>query len=191
MNPVNPNLLLRLALLFYAPMLTGVFLLRPPGVLWVEDKMMLAAWLALSLGMGLAVVTLSRWSANHTQWGSRLRREFRQMLGPLDAKQILWLSLLSSMGEEILFRGVLQPRLGLWWTVLLFGLLHFPYRRQMVPWTLFATLLGVVLAWLTEYSGSLWPAILLHFYINHQNLRDIAESALEKAGTNPDGHEPD
>jgi len=180
MNPIPPNTLLRIALLFYMPMLTGVFLLRPPGVLEMGDWRQLSIWLAVALGTGMAVVGFSRWSARNTTWGRAMRGEFRTILGPLDVRHTMWLAVLSALGEEILFRGVLQPRLGLWWVALIFGLMHFPYRRQMLPWTVFAGVLGVVLGWLTELSGSLWPAILLHFYINHYNLRDIAESSPER-----------
>ena len=180
MNAIPPNTLLRMALLFYMPMLTGVFILKPPGVLQVEDRMALSAWLAVALVIGMAVVGFSRWVGRHTRWGSRLRREFRSLLGPLDARHILWLAVISSVGEEILFRGVLQPRIGLWWSAALFGIMHFPYKTRMLPWTLFAGVLGVVLAWLTELSGSLWPAILLHFFINHYNLRDIMAEDLGK-----------
>jgi membrane protease YdiL (CAAX protease family) len=89
--------------------------------------------------------------------------------------EILLLSLLSAFGEEILFRGVLHPRLGLGLTALLFGAFHFPYRRQLLPWSLFALAIGVGLGLLTDAFTSLWPAILLHFLINYFNLHDIAE----------------
>jgi membrane protease YdiL (CAAX protease family) len=37
----------------------------------------------------------------------------------------LWLGLCAGAGEELLFRGALQPLLGIWWTGLLFALAHF------------------------------------------------------------------
>jgi membrane protease YdiL (CAAX protease family) len=36
----------------------------------------------------------------------------------------LWFGLCAGIGEEFLFRGALQPRLGMWWTGLLFALAH-------------------------------------------------------------------
>jgi hypothetical protein len=101
------------------------------------------------------------------------------VLGGLDSRQILLLALLSAAGEEVIFRGVLQPRLGLWVATLLFGLLHVPVRRSLVPWTLFALAIGLVLGLLTEWSGSLWPAILLHFLVNYFNLHDLARPRPE------------
>ncbi|MFD0931624.1 CPBP family intramembrane glutamic endopeptidase [Psychroflexus salinarum] len=37
---------------------------------------------------------------------------------------ILFYSFCAGVGEEILFRGALQPLLGLWWTAILFVILH-------------------------------------------------------------------
>jgi len=99
----------------------------------------------------------------------------RRVLGRLDSRQILTVSLLSGFGEELLFRGVIQAWLGLWPTSLLFGLFHFPVRRRLIPWSLFAAALGVVLGALTEWTRTIWPAILLHFAVNYFNIHDLVE----------------
>lgn len=71
--------------------------------------------------------------------------------------------------EELVFRGVIlgwaRERWGPWLAALssaaLFSLYHF------TPWILVPTfVLGVVLAWLVSYRGSLWPAIALHAAYN-------------------------
>lgn len=36
----------------------------------------------------------------------------------------LWISLCAGIGEETLFRGALQPIIGIWWASLLFAVLH-------------------------------------------------------------------
>jgi membrane protease YdiL (CAAX protease family) len=43
----------------------------------------------------------------------------------LDALNPLWISLSAGIGEELLFRGALQPIVGLWWTSSIFTLAHF------------------------------------------------------------------
>ncbi|HKJ00046.1 MAG TPA: CPBP family intramembrane glutamic endopeptidase [bacterium] len=164
-----------IALVVYVPMLACVALVRPPGTLHIGDVLALAWGLGAAAVIGAGVVLGSRWSSRHTAWGGRLHNEFHAILGGLDSPRILLLSLLSAGGEEVLFRGVLQPRLGLWVAAVLFAALHFPMRRALVPWTGFAFVLGVVLGVLTQASGSLWPAILLHFLVNYFNLHDLAE----------------
>ena len=175
--------MVRIALVVYLPMLASAAFLQPPGLLRVSDPVLLAAGLATAALGGLTTVAASRWVSRGTDWGRRLHAEFHTLLGGLDSPQILLLSLLSAGGEEVLFRGVLQPRLGLWLATLLFAGLHFPLRRALVPWTGFAFGLGLALGALTLWSASLWPAILLHFLVNYFNLHDLAAPLAPPPGT--------
>ena len=152
--------------------------MRPPGDLRVDDWSRLALGLGGAAVAGAVVIYLSRLVSRHIGWGRELYRELHEILGGLAPGQIWTLALLSAFGEEILFRGVIHPRMGLWATAAIFGLFHFPIRRRLVPWTLFAGVLGVVLGGLTDASGSLWPAILLHFTVNHFNMHDLADHPL-------------
>jgi membrane protease YdiL (CAAX protease family) len=174
MNAPSPRQVVRLSLVFYLPMIACAFFVRAPGTLRVEAPLALLPGLAAALLAGGAVVGLSRLAARHTGWGRAMAQAFQELLGDLGSAEILALSLLSALGEEILFRGVLQPRVGLLLASVLFAALHFPYRRALLPWTGFALVLGLVLGAGTAAFGSLWPAILLHFVINYFNLHDLA-----------------
>jgi len=72
------------------------------------------------------------------------------------------IALLAALGEEILFRGALQPLIGLIPATAIFGLLHATSRAHVI----LATLLGLGLGWLYEWSGSLWPPIFAHLGID-------------------------
>ncbi len=86
------------------------------------------------------------------------------MLGELDSLgKILLLSLLSSVSEEVLFRGALQPRLGIALSSVLFAVTHLQYAIS--PATLVVLLIGFVLGLLRRYFGT-WAAILTHFCYN-------------------------
>ncbi len=182
----------RLALLTYVPMMAGAFFLRSPGVLVVHD------WTRLGLGLlaaalaGGAVVAGSRLASRRTGWGRALHAVLRQALGGLSSRDVLWLSLLSACGEEVLFRGVIHPRLGLWLTAAIFAAFHFPFRRELISWTLFAFAMGLAQGVLTDAAASLWPAIVVHFVINFFNLHDLAEGPLATAPPSRDsgGREP-
>jgi hypothetical protein len=171
----------RLAGWVYLPMLASAAFARPPGTLQVTDAAALAKGLGAAAVIGAAVVLASHHIARRTGWGRRLHAEFHALLGALDSRRILLLALLSAGGEEVLFRGVLQPRLGLWAATSLFAALHVPLRRSLVPWTAFAFAIGAVLGLLTEWAGSLWPAVLLHFLVNYFNLHDLAEAPAPPA----------
>lgn len=171
-----------LALLIYLPMIGGYYFARPPGTMFVIDWGRAVLGLGAACAIGAAVVALSRNFAQRTAWGRALHGELRAVLGPLTSWQILLLSLLSGFGEEILFRGVIQPRLGLWIAALMFGALHFPYRRLLLPWSAFALIMGVVMGLLTAGSGTLWPAVVLHFFINYFNLHDLTQPPCLPSG---------
>jgi CAAX protease family protein len=170
-----------LAAQIYLPMMISALFARAPGTLRVQDAARLAWGLGAAVLLSAAVVLASRWAGAHTAWGRRLHAEFHALLGGLGSWQVLALALLSAGGEESLFRGALQPRIGLWPASLLFAALHFPLRRTLLPWTAFAFVLGVMMGVLTEWAGSLWPAILLHFLVNFRSLHDLAAPAAPDA----------
>jgi membrane protease YdiL (CAAX protease family) len=68
------------------------------------------------------------------------------------------IALLAALGEEPLFRGALQPLIGLVPTAVLFGLLHVTSVAHII----LACLSGLLLGWLYQWSGSLWPPIAAH-----------------------------
>ena len=84
--------------------------------------------------------------------------------------EVLALAVLSSVGEELFFRGAMQPTAGLWLTTTLFGLMHLPHRREFWPWTVSALVMGLIFGVLTEQTANLAGAIIAHFVINFLNL---------------------
>ena len=92
-----------------------------------------------------------------------------------------WLALLSSVGEELLFRGALQPFLGIWFTSILFGLLHLDSDGGVSVWTAWAVLAGLILGSVVNVTGSLWPAIAIHFVVNFIGIRGLSKIDLNPA----------
>jgi membrane protease YdiL (CAAX protease family) len=77
------------------------------------------------------------------------------------------------VAEETFFRGALQPTLGWLPASLIFGLVHFAPRRELLPWTGFALCVGMVLGALFESTGNLVAPIVAHVGINAVNLRRL------------------
>ncbi|MEO0565779.1 MAG: CPBP family intramembrane glutamic endopeptidase, partial [Chloroflexota bacterium] len=81
--------------------------------------------------------------------------------------QSLWIAFLAAasaaIGEEILFRGALQPIFGLIPTTLLFALLHSQYA--FTPGSLAIVLVGGVFGWLKNRQRTT-AAIIAHFTYN-------------------------
>jgi len=130
------------------------------------------------LALGLFVVLLSRFATHHYGWARNLHHSFRGLLGRLSGREVLVLALASSVGEELLFRGALQPWLGLWVQALVFALLHIGPSWRFVPWTVWAFAMGICFGLMFRWSGDLGGPIVAHFTINFLNLHYISRVEL-------------
>ena len=128
----------------------------------------------IGLAVALAVVALSRFTVHRFEWARRLHTDFRSLLGPLSGREILILAVASAVGEELLFRGALQPMIGIWPQAVVFALLHIGPGTRFLPWTLSAFAVGLVFGWLFQATGDLGGPIVAHFAINFMNLHFIA-----------------
>ncbi len=141
-----------------------------------------AFWLVLSpligLALGFAVVVSSRFATHRYAWAQSLHREFRKLLGKLTGREILVLAVASAIGEEVLFRGALQPAIGLWLQAIVFALLHIGPGLRFLPWTLWALAMGLAFGLVYQWTGDLGAPIVAHFTINFLNLRYIARVEL-------------
>jgi membrane protease YdiL (CAAX protease family) len=92
------------------------------------------------------------------------------VLYPLTWPDLVWLGLLPGLSEELLFRGVLLPALGmnafgLIASSLCFGILHFSGSQQW-PYVLWATIIGGVLGFGAIATGNLLVPIAAHVTTN-------------------------
>ncbi|MER3463594.1 MAG: hypothetical protein C4329_03380 [Chitinophagaceae bacterium] len=83
-------------------------------------------------------------------------------------QNLIFIALFAGIGEELFFRGVLQrlfirafknPWMGIVVAAFLFSFFHFQFLG-FVP----RFLLGILLGAIYWYSGSIWPAIIAHFF---------------------------
>ena len=133
------------------------------GLLWGRD-------LGLGLILGLAIVLLSNLMTRMTTWGENLARAMAKALGPISTADAILLAFASGLAEEMFFRGAMQPRLGFVATSLLFGFVHFVPRREFLPWTGFALVVGFILGAVFGYTGNLIAPVTAHFVVNAVNL---------------------
>lgn len=93
-----------------------------------------------------------------------------------------WIALAAGVGEEVLFRGALQPHLGIWATSALFALAHGKVyslaRLDRTALLQAATLFGVSVAFglLAHYLG-LVTAIVLHVTVDVAGLLVVRRAA--------------
>lgn len=124
---------------------------------------------ALQWGLGatvpwaLAAVFLTSRFGRRFGFAGRIYDHLKRMLGrgirDLRAEEIIILAAAAGIGEEVLFRGVLQGISGIWITSFVFGLLH-----ALTPaYFILATLIGLYLGFLQEHTGNLLVPIMVHW----------------------------
>lgn len=104
---------------------------------------------------------------------------FISLFGSMPIYGLVLLAFLSSVGEEILFRGALQPSLGVFFTSILFGVLHIG-PRGIGAWSLWAVIAGVILGLLYSQTQNILVPIVVHFLINLTSFIVISRTYLKK-----------
>lgn len=160
---------------------TGLVNAGPAGRLIGYCVLGLAGTLALALAAvtigalaGVHQLDLAGFSGLRQAYGSGTTAEV--LLRSLGQSTVLFVVLLPlAFCEEWAWRGYLLPRLrpfAGWATPVLVGLIwglwHLPGyvgpnpRTDLLPFLIFCVLFGILLAWLRDASGSVWPATIAH-----------------------------
>jgi membrane protease YdiL (CAAX protease family) len=149
------------------------------GIDWTRD-------LGAGVVAGLAVVLVSHAFTEWTRMGEGLARALAATIGAVSVPDLLLLAMASGLAEELLFRGALQPRVGLVLASILFGCVHFVPRREFMPWTVFAILAGFLFGGLFAWTGNLIAPVVAHTVVNGINLPLLVRRyAAEEAGETP------
>lgn len=130
----------------------------------------LAASALLGLTVATGIITFTRITVRRFEWARRLHSELRPVARDLTLGQILVVAGLSSLGEELLFRGLLVPTTGVILAALLFGLAHQIKGPSRWVWAGWATAVGLMLGAIFALTGSLVGPLLAHAVVNAANL---------------------
>nr|WP_275993761.1 CPBP family intramembrane glutamic endopeptidase [Argonema antarcticum] len=135
------------------------------GVKWTNSALPLG--LAQGLGITAASSLVYRlWPAYRKSADMYLALVLKPLLWP----DLIWLALLPGLSEELLFRGVMLPALGLDILALVlsslcFGILHLSGLEQW-PYVIWATVIGLVLGYSALATGNLLVPIVAHIVTN-------------------------
>ncbi|MFN3927239.1 MAG: lysostaphin resistance A-like protein [Pseudanabaenaceae cyanobacterium] len=125
----------------------------------------------LGIALGLVIAGISRWFyACWSAYRQAADEYLRLVLTPLQPIDLIWLGVLPGVSEEFLFRGVILPSvgmnvLGLVITSLVFGALHMSNWKHF-PYTIWATIVGLLFGSLTLFTHNLLPVIIAHALTN-------------------------
>jgi CAAX protease family protein len=149
---------------------SGSPLVHPSPLIALGSRQSHTYSLCIGIAVGALVVVSTRVMVARFEWARRLHRELRPFASSMSSTGIVVLALLSAFGEELLFRGLLQPWIGLLPQALLFGFLHQVRGPSRWVWAGWATVVGLVLGAIFQLSGSLVGPIAAHALINGLNL---------------------
>ena len=170
----------------------GIIFFSNPLINWLNEinsKLSLPEWLN----------SVQLWMQNSEDQAGKITEAFLSgnTLSSL-ANNIILIGILPAVGEELLFRGIVQQlfkkmygnaHVAIWISAALFSALHlqfFGFLPRLV--------LGAMFGYMLEWSGTLWLPIIAHFlnntiaviayYLTHQGL---LKTDLDKTGTVADG----
>lgn len=185
-----PQVFVRSALVFYGVMGCVALVWRMgvggesifhPGPEPDPEAWGVASAIGIGLVFGLLAVGLSELLTRWTRLGEALAETLGRSLVGIGRADALLLALASGTAEEMLFRGALQPVVGLFWASLIFGACHFLPRRELFAWSLFAAGMGFALGWLFEWTDQLAAPIAAHVAVNGINLPRLARRFEDRA----------
>lgn len=136
--------------------------------------------IGLGIGISIASAIVYRIWAEYR----RSANEYLTLvLKPLLPPDILWLGLLPGLSEELLFRGVMLPEVGLDFlgvliSSLCFGVLHMSNLKQW-SYVVWASIVGIALGMSAVWTGNLLVPIVAHVLTN------LISGAVWKWGDRP------
>lgn len=153
-----------------APVLSSLLIVMITMLTLLPMIEMLATWNA-RLVLPDFLGSLEAWMKRTEDAARELTLRFLRMetVGELGVNFVM-IALIPAVGEELLFRGVLQRYLGdwiknkhiaIWLTAFLFSALHLQFYGFLPRF-----LLGIYLGYLLMWSGNLWYPILAHLVNN-------------------------
>lgn len=160
-NMVKPALGLGIAMMVGGIGLTLIFRNAEAIKAWypIEGRL-LAEELALGMGSGTIMALLLWQLIPHISHLQAIRDKLTSFLAleQIHLGYAVLFGLLAGFPEEILFRGALQPLIGIFLVALLFGALH----AITTLYIFYAGLAGLLLGLLADWRGNLWAATIAH-----------------------------
>jgi len=138
---------------------------------------------AISIGAGIALaaatILATRKLVRRWSWARALHHDLRPSIDGAGDATLLLLGIASAVAEELFFRGLLAPVVGLVVSAVAFGALHRLRGRAGLVWGAWATLMGLLFGSIFLATGSLFGAIVAHATINVANLRFLRDAEVE------------
>lgn len=148
---------------------------------WMPGSTATRALTSVAGGALLALLTVwaTRAFVRRWTWARALHADLRPAVRDASDATILVLGIASGVAEELFFRGLLAPILGLVLSSVTFGALHQLRGRAGWIWAGWATAMGLLFGALFLATGCLLGPVVAHAAINVINLRFLRDAVVE------------
>ena len=159
------------------------FYLETPFLSVFDSNQHIVMEIAFGVGYGL-LCGIAAWELVKMRFLKETRHFFSSLIERLNLgwKEILFISLCAGVGEEILFRGAVQPIFRIWITAVLFIALHGylnPFNWRISIYGLFMCPVIAGMGYLREELG-MAAAISAHFIIDVYLLKALCNHAQKR-----------
>jgi len=151
------------------------------GELWSFMEGVEKLWIQVLIGVVFGIITAKAgWQIVELPLLQKTKAFFTNIIRPLELTtlEIIFISICAGVGEELFFRGVLQPVLGIWVTAILFVLLHGYLNPFNIPMTYYGIYMVVVIGVMglfTENFGIV-TAMIAHTVIDYILLVELSRA---------------
>lgn len=83
---------------------------------------------------------------------------------------LIFSAVIVPLNEEILFRGFLVPRIGIFFSAVVFGLGHYAYNSTFGIEIIAAFIFGLIAGYAFKRTKSLYPSLIAHILVNATTL---------------------
>jgi len=143
---------------------------HPSALMTFGEPIRSGVSVALGIALAALLVASTRIAVQRFSFAQKLHADLRPVARNLTLPSIVLIAALSSLGEELFFRGFLTPRIGVFAQALIFGMAHQVRGPSRWVWVAWASLVGVCFGFLFQLTGSLAGPIAAHAAVNSYNL---------------------
>ncbi|HEY4015042.1 MAG TPA: CPBP family intramembrane glutamic endopeptidase [Polyangiaceae bacterium] len=156
---------------------------------WLHATGTASVLLSSGLGLCLGAVTVAATPTivRRASWARALHSALRPGVHGASGGALFGLAVASATAEELLFRGLLVPLVGIVASSVVFGVLHQIRGRGRWGWVAWATVMGLLFATIFAATGSLAGPLLAHAAINCVNLQFLRDHEPEGRARRPLG----
>lgn len=128
--------------------------------------------LTASLSVGILLITSYLFQVYFLSYRTH-KNEVGRIIGPLNLSNVIFISFFGAIAEELFFRGVLQPYLGVVLLSLLVSIFQISPTKGFSMLTLLSFVTSILLGILFARTHSLIPGLIVHFIVNIFLLKDF------------------